>query len=94
MTASRTGRVAAVEVELDWEGESLLFVVREPFRSRQSQADIVCGLVTAENALAIESQMPTAGVIFSDGVEADGLEFNSGAIATIGIARERANLVV
>jgi hypothetical protein len=33
-------------------------------------------------------------VIFSDGVEADSLDFNSGAIATIGIAPERANLVV
>jgi hypothetical protein len=38
--------------------------------------------------------MPTAGVIFSDGVEADHLDFNSGAIATIGLAPEKANLLV
>jgi hypothetical protein len=38
--------------------------------------------------------MPTAGVIFSDGIESDSLDFNSGAIATIGIAPERANLVM
>jgi NAD kinase len=81
-------------VQLDWEDERLFFVVREPFRSRQSQVDIVAGLLTSARPLHIESQMPTSGVIFSDGIEADGIEFNSGAIATIGIANERANLVM
>jgi hypothetical protein len=38
--------------------------------------------------------MPGGGVIFSDGVEADHLDFNSGAIVSIRIAPERANLVV
>jgi hypothetical protein len=37
--------------------------------------------------------MPEDGIIFSDGVFADNLVFNSGAIATISIARERARLV-
>ena len=81
-------------VQMTWEDESLLFVVREPFVSRQSSAGIVAGRVKPASPLSIESQMPTAGVIFSDGVEADSLDFNSGAIATIGIAPERANLVV
>ena len=44
--------------------------------------------------LTLESQMPVGGVIFSDGVEADHLDFNSGAIASIGVAPEKANLVV
>ena len=79
---------------LEWEEEKLLFVVREPFVSRHSEAGIVTGSVSAGEPLRIESQMPTAGVIFSDGVEADHLDFNSGAIATIGIAPEKANLVV
>jgi len=38
--------------------------------------------------------MPCGGVIFSDGMESDYLEFNSGTDATIGLAREKANLVV
>jgi hypothetical protein len=80
-------------IQLQWEEQQLVFVVREPFISRQSQAGIVAGLVSFATALNIESQMPASGVIFSDGVEADGLDFNSGAIATIGIASERANLV-
>jgi hypothetical protein len=37
--------------------------------------------------------MPTSGVIFSDGIETDFLRFNSGAVATIGIAPETAKIV-
>ena len=44
--------------------------------------------------LALESHMPAGGVIFSDRVEADHLDFNSGAIANIRIAPEKANLVI
>jgi hypothetical protein len=51
-------------------------------------------MVAPSEPLTLESQMPTAGVIFSDGVEADHLDFNSGAVATIGLAPEKANLVV
>ncbi|HYK43949.1 MAG TPA: hypothetical protein VEV83_02190 [Parafilimonas sp.] len=44
--------------------------------------------------LVIESFMPNNGVIFSDGIENDFIRFNSGAIVTIGIAGEKANLVL
>jgi NAD kinase len=81
-------------MRLDWDEERLLFVVREPFLSRHSQAGIVAGTVLPNAPLTLESHMPSAGVIFSDGVEADHLDFNSGAIATIGIAPEKARLVV
>jgi hypothetical protein len=37
--------------------------------------------------------MPQDGVIFSDGVEADYLAFDSGAIASISIADEKARLI-
>ena len=88
------GAAPVAPVRLDWEEERLLFVVREPFLSRHSQAGIVAGVMESPASLLLESQMPTAGVIFYDGVEADHLDFNSGAIATIGIAPEKANLVV
>jgi hypothetical protein len=42
----------------------------------------------------IESEMPEGGVIFSDGVESDFLTFNAGAIATIGLADRKTQLVV
>ena len=72
----------------------LLFAVREPFQSIRTQIGITSGLIKAQNSLVIESLMPSSGVIFSDGVESDFLRFNSGSIATIGIAKETANLVL
>jgi hypothetical protein len=39
-------------------------------------------------------QMPENGVIFSDGIESDHLEFNSGALATIGVAEKQGLLTV
>jgi NAD kinase len=88
------GGTSPKPVRMDWEADRLFFVVREPFVSRHSQASIVAGAVLPSAPLAIESQMPTGGVIFSDGVEADHLDFNSGAIAAIRVASEKANLVV
>jgi len=38
--------------------------------------------------------MPAGGVIFSDGMEADFLKFNSGATARIHAAAQRAHLVM
>ncbi|MBI3221399.1 MAG: NAD(+)/NADH kinase [Bacteroidetes bacterium] len=71
----------------------LLFAVREPFQSIRTQTGITAGIIKSQNRLTIESLMPTSGVIFSDGIESDFLKFNSGSIATIGIAKETAKIV-
>ncbi len=71
----------------------LLFAIREPFKSIRTQANISVGLINNQKHLRVESLMPTGGIIFSDGIESDFLQFNSGTIATIGIANETANLV-
>ncbi len=71
----------------------LLFAVREPFQSIRTQTGITAGVIKNQNSLTIESLMPTNGVIFSDGIETDFLKFNSGSIATIGIAVETAKIV-
>ncbi len=71
----------------------LIFAVREPFQSVRTQTGLTAGLINDQNILTIESLMPKNGIIFSDGIEKDFLRFNSGAIATIGIAPETANLV-
>lgn len=81
-------------IRIDWEENRLLFVVREPFVSRHSEAGIVTGEILPNQPLAIESQMPSGGLIFSDGVESDHLDFNTGAIANIRVANEKANLIV
>lgn len=75
-------------------GNELLFIVREPFKSIRTQAGICAGKINQHLSLSIESYMPQKGIIFSDGIENDYLNFNSGAIATIGLANETATLVV
>ncbi|MBI4347609.1 MAG: NAD+ kinase [Elusimicrobia bacterium] len=77
----------------DWSERKLAYVVREPFASRHSGAGLAAGWLGAGERMTIESQMPSSGVIFSDGVESDFLEFNAGAIAEIGIAERQACLV-
>jgi len=72
----------------------LLFAVREPFQSIKTQTGITAGIIKNQNSLTIESLMPTNGIIFSDGIETDFLRFNSGSIATIGIAPETAKIVM
>jgi NAD kinase len=74
--------------------DQLLFAVREPFKSIKTGTNIVAGILDNSLQLKVESLMPSAGVIFSDGIETDHLKFNSGAIATIGLANETASLVI
>ncbi len=79
---------------LPWASQQLVFVVREPFRSKWSGADLVAGRIENQQKLVLRSHMANSGVIFSDGMEADRLEFNSGATATIAIAEKTTHLVV
>ncbi len=72
----------------------LMFAVREPFASKKTQVETAAGIITEQSKLIIQSFMPNNGLIFSDGIETDFLKFNSGSIATIGIAEEKANLVL
>lgn len=80
-------------ISMSWDDRRLVFIVREPFLSKYSRVDLTTGLISPERKLILESFMPTNGVIFSDGIEADFLHFNSGSIAEIGIAQERALMV-
>lgn len=81
-------------ITLPWDTQELLFVVREPFQSRSSGIELAAGRIGPDAPLVLESQMPTGGRIFSDGIEQDYLAFTSGSIATIGIASEVARLVI
>jgi NAD kinase len=76
-----------------WDADHLYFSVREPFESRTSRVDITFGRITADQPLTVTSLMGRNGTIFSDGIESDFLEFNSGKIATITLADKRARLV-
>lgn len=77
-----------------WDAAYLYYTVREPFVSRTSSAQLVFGKVNKSRPLRLISQMPENGVIFSDGIEKDYLEFNSGTEAIVTVAEKKGYLVV
>ncbi|MDB5762020.1 MAG: hypothetical protein JWQ21_1015 [Herminiimonas sp.] len=84
----------AKNAQSPWDADFLYFTVREPFPSNTSAASLVFGKITHHSQLCMTSLMPENGVIFSDGVEADYLEFNSGIVAELGIAEKKGHLVI
>ncbi|WP_025680917.1 sugar kinase [Paenibacillus massiliensis] len=77
-----------------WSLPELFFTVREPFVSRTTGGELACGCIEQGQQLRITSQMPEQGVIFSDGMEEDYLEFNAGVEAIIRRADKAGSLVV
>ena len=80
--------------DLPWNSDFLYYTVREPFGSKVSGTSLVFGKISNNEPMHVVSQMPENGVIFSDGIEADFLEFNSGACAVITTAEKKGMLVV
>jgi len=78
----------------DWAANYLCYSVREPFPSNITGVDLVFGKITKNNKMMVTSMMAQHGVIFSDGIESDFIEFNSGTMATIGVADKKGYLVV
>lgn len=78
----------------DREGEQLFFSVREPFPSNMTGVSMVHGIITRDRPLVVSSHQSKGGVIFSDGMEVDFVDFNSGTDVTISIADQKAYLVV
>lgn len=82
------------ETRFPWNADYLYYIVREPFESRISGATLVCGKIQSNAKIKIISQMPQGGIIFSDGILSDYLQFNSAAILQISLAERNVNLVV
>ncbi|MBI2922000.1 MAG: NAD+ kinase [Planctomycetes bacterium] len=91
--AAFTGGAAGTPPKLGWDDSRLAFAVREPFASRHSRAGIVAGLIAPKAELVIESLMPSGGVIFSDGMEEDAVEFTAGLVARVRASDRKARLV-
>ena len=79
---------------LPWDSYCLRFAVREPFPSKTSQTDLVFGEIGRAQTLNLRSLMPENGVIFSDGIESDFLQFNAGTEAIIAVAEKRGRLAI
>ncbi len=78
---------------LAWNADYLYFSVREPWPSKTSKAEITFGNVTHTQPLILISQMPENGIIFSDGIESDFIQFNAGTEARISVAQRKGHLV-
>jgi len=76
-----------------WDSDYLYYSVREPFPSNTTGTSLVFGKIEG-SPLQITSHMPENGVIFSDGIEQDFLQFNSGIEAKISVASKKGYLVV
>ncbi|MBE5827264.1 MAG: sugar kinase [Butyrivibrio sp.] len=77
----------------DWSSKSLTFQVREPYPSRFTQAGIVYGQINDSENLILTSDMSEKGVVFSDGILDDAIEFNAGMQISIGVADRIGRLV-
>lgn len=84
----------AASWRFDWGERHLYFTVREPFPSRHTGCRMVFGRINAGAPLVLESAMTENGLIFSDGLEHDALEFNAGARVEVAVAERRGLLVV
>ncbi|MGO4865370.1 hypothetical protein [Ligilactobacillus ruminis] len=79
--------------KIGWDEKKLSFVVREPFPSNTTDASIVFGTLEERDQFLVLSKMPENGVIFSDGMEADAIEFNSGVEVSIEVSETKGCLV-
>lgn len=94
ISAALSGQPAPPPPEnFPWDAEQLLFSVREPWPSKTSSAGIPFGRITPDQPLRVVSQMAENGVIFSDGIEKDFVEFQSGVLATIEVAEKKGVVV-
>lgn len=92
--AGGNAQALAPDASFGWDSPYLYFSVREPYPSRATSANLVFGRIDERSPLRVVSQMPESGVIFSDGVEDDYLEFGSGVEASITVAERRGRLAV
>ena len=81
------------EPQYDWSCRQLTFQVREPYPSRFTEAGIVYGQIGEKENLILTSDMSEKGVVFSDGILDDAIEFNAGMQVKIGVAERVGRLV-
>ena len=79
-----------------WSDNQLVFWVREPFVSVDTTAEITTGVIEPHlrgTTLTIRSEMPEGGVIFSDGMPDQSIQFTTGTEATFAVATRKVNYI-
>jgi len=78
----------------EWNSNSLFYNVREPFPSNITGTEMVFGEITSKSEFTMTSYMPSEGVIFSDGLFEDAINFNSGVSVKVTTADEKGLLII
>jgi hypothetical protein len=81
------------EYAMPWDSRKLCYCVREPFPSQTTGTSLVFGHIKPSQHFSLTSRMAEGGIIFSDGIVEDAIEFNSGAIVNIAVAKIQGKLV-
>jgi hypothetical protein len=81
------------QYEMPWDSRDLCYCVREPFPSQTTGTTLVFGKIEPLQHFSLTSRMAEGGIIFSDGIVDDAIEFNSGTIANIAVAKFQGQLV-
>jgi hypothetical protein len=81
------------QYEMPWDSRQLCYCVREPFPSQTTGTSLVFGKIEPSQHFSLTSRMAEGGIIFSDGIVDDAIEFNSGTIASIAVAKIQGKLV-
>lgn len=79
-----------------WSDNQLVFWVREPFVSVDTTAEIKTGVIDPcqrGTTLAVRSEMPDGGVIFSDGMPDQLIQFTTGTEATFSVSTRKVNYI-
>lgn len=82
------------ETRTAWDDPRLWYVVREPFAAKGLGTSLAAGRIEKGQTLKLESRMPEGGWIYGDGIDADGVAFNSGVVAEIRASEQRTRLVI
>ncbi|MET0079875.1 MAG: hypothetical protein ABW119_15570 [Candidatus Thiodiazotropha lotti] len=79
---------------VSWDSNFLFYSVREPFPSAYTGTNLTFGRIAQNKNVEIVSNMPVDGIIFSDGMKQDYLEFNTGKVARNSVADVGGQLVL
>jgi NAD kinase len=77
-----------------WDSSDLYYTVREPFPSTVTQTNLVFGKIAQGSTFKLTSKMAENGVIFSDGMENDPIQFNAGTTLEIKLSSTQGKLVI
>ena len=72
----------------------LVFVVREPFASPATGAELVTGRVVPGRPLLLHSQMASGGCVFSDGILERAADWNAGSTVSLTVGDRYINRLV